>query len=740
MFFAHSLPSHDEGGWQALFIHLTEVSRRAAGLAAPLGLPLAAALAGLAHDLGKYDRRFQDYIRGRGDSVDHSTAGGAILLGMVGAPAERIAAEALAYCILGHHAGLPDRRNGGGSLEARRGQFTDRLDPAWREEITLDLAGIWEELRAHVSPGEEKRGFDLSVAVRMLFSCLVEADFLDTEAFYAPVQGPRPDRTWDALPDLLPTFQARFDAHMGGLGGEGWLNALRRDILRHVRAGAALPPGLFTLTVPTGGGKTLASLGFALDHAAAHGHRRILYAIPFTSIIDQTAAIFRNVLGEEAVLEHHSAIDEEETGNRPREGRDKLRLAMENWAAPVIVTTNVQLFESLYAARPSRARKLHNIAGSVIVLDEAQTLPRKLLRPCLRMLDCLARHWGCSVVFCTATQPSVGEALRGEFTLDPRELAPDPVGLAKRLKRARVVDGGEMDNAALIAALEGVSQGFVVVNSRRHALDLYRAAQAAGLNGLVHLTTRQTAADRARVLEDVRARLKAGTSCRLIATSLIEAGVDLDFPAGWRAKAGLDQILQAAGRINREGRRPEGVLRFFTSADYPVPPEVKALIGDMERSIRAEDFQSLGAIERYFAEIYWRMRGSGQLDAKGICGSFLVSRQGTDFAFRTVAEKFRMIETTMLPVVIPRGVEDVIARLSVEAIPSGALARDLQRHVVLVPEKARARMVACGKAAFAARQVRGDQFCVLEAGDLYHADSGLWWEDAEYLGAEEMVI
>lgn len=357
------------------------------------------------------------------------------------------------------------------------------------------------------------------------------------------------------------------------------------------------------------------------------------------------------------------------------------------------------------------------------------------------MLDCLVRRWGCTIVFCTATQPSVREALRSEIALDLRELAPDPVGLAERLKRARIVDGGEMDNATLIAALAAVPQGFIVVNSRRHALDLYREAQAAGLEGLVHLTTRQTAANRSAVLAAVRKHLKNGTPCRLIATSLIEAGVDLDFPAGWRAKSGLDQILQAAGRVNREGRMPEGgVLTFFTSEAYPVPPEVRALIGDMERAIRAEDFQSLAAIERYFAEVYYRMHRGDQLDAKRILPAFHVSAQGTDFAFRTVAKAFRMIETTMLPVVIPRGVEDLVGQLSDRAVPSGALARALQRHVVLVPEKARARLLTCGKAAFAAPEVRGDQFCVLSAGELYHDDSGLWWEDADYLGVEETVI
>lgn len=243
MFFAYSVPCRDEADWQTLCAHLTAVSSRAARLAEALGLPLAAALAGRAHDLGKHDPRFQAYIRGKGASVDHSTAGGAALCAMAGMPGERIAAEVLAYCILGHHAGLPDRLGDGRSLEARCEAFDHgRLDPAWREEITFDLAGIWEELRGRVSPDDTRRDFDLSVAVRMLFSCLVEADFRDTEAFHAPFAGQHHDREWPALAGRLPEFRARFDRHMAGLAGEGPLNVVRRDILRRVRAGAALPP------------------------------------------------------------------------------------------------------------------------------------------------------------------------------------------------------------------------------------------------------------------------------------------------------------------------------------------------------------------------------------------------------------------------------------------------------------------------------------------------------------------
>lgn len=751
MFFAHSGSPDDESDWQQLRVHLTNVSGLATAFAKALGLPLAAALAGLGHDLGKYDPRFLARIRGRAELVDHSTAGGAILRDLAEASGDRkarFAAEVLAYCILGHHAGLPNYSDDSTShLRHRLEHFDNRLDPAWKAEVALSLDGVAAELVARM--GRETPGFDLSVATRMVFSCLVDADFLDTEAFYAAREGWKPDRCWPKLQERLPELLGNMETCFAGLGTDGELNAVRREILAHVRRGAALPAGLLSLTVPTGGGKTLASLAFALDHAVAHGHERIIYAIPFTSIIDQTATIFRDVLGEDMVLEHHSAIDEER--NERWQGRGKVRLAMENWAAPVVVTTNVQLFESLFAARPSRARKLHNIAGSVIVLDEAQTLPKALLQPCLRMLDCLARYWGCTIVFCTATQPAVQEALKGGVALsEVRELAPRPEALARQLRRARIVDGGEMDNAALVAALRGVEQGFVIVNSRAHALDLFEEAKRAGLGGLVHLTTRQTAAHRREILAKVRRRLapKVAEPCRLIATSLIEAGVDVDFPTGWRAKAGLDQLMQAAGRVNREGLRAldDSRLTFFTSADYPPPREILGLVGDMDRmrEVYADDLQSLDAMETYFREVYARLRARKGLDRERIVDAFTLTRSGTDFAFRDVARRFRMIESTMVPVVIPRGeaAKEAIQNLHAEKIPTGILGRILQPHVVLVPQKARDLLRTSGAAEFMAPTIRGDQFFVLkeERLDLYHEDSGLCWDDAAYLAVEQWNI
>lgn len=756
IYYAHSGTQGDKSDWQTLAEHLSDVARKAAENARPFGLERAAYIAGLFHDLGKYTPEFQRRLDGADIRVDHSTAGAAVLR-QLATGRDAGVAELLAYAILGHHAGLPDRDTADhGSFNRRIERYKNGLDPVWRDEVRFDLTGLMpDDLMTSMAAHKAHAGFDLSVLARFLFSALVDADFKDTEAHYGRLEGRQADRDWPSLQSLLPDLSVRFDAHMAGLGGESEVNRLRRAILAHVRSGAVMAPGLFTLTVPTGGGKTLASLGFALDHAGQHGHRRLIYAIPFTSIIDQVATIFRRVLGEEHVLEHHSAIEEDETRRDRRQrptSRDRLKLAMEDWAAPVIVTTNVQLFESLFAARTSRARKLHNIAGSIIVLDEAQTIPRPLLKPCVRMLDTLARLLGCTIVLCTATQPALGRerpdggaGFPEGLDLAGRELAPDPHGLANRLRRARIERVGAMDNAALVEALRAEQQALVIVNSRRHALELYKEAKAAGLDGLVHLTTRQCAAHRRQILADVRARLDptASRPCRVIATSLIEAGVDVDFPKVWRAEAGLDSIVQAAGRCNREGRRTveDSVVTVFTAPDYEPPGEIKGLVGSMTRSSRKfPDLLSLDAIEDYFGEVYWQA-GPG-LDGKKILESLKMSRAGTDFAFRKVADDFRMIESTMQPVIIlwDGRAKEAVNHLGLEKISSGALARKLQTYVVQVPPRARDLLLRAGHVEFVRPDLRGDQFAVLRKESLYTPEFGLLWEAAEYLAAEDSVI
>ncbi len=716
-------------------------------------------VAGLFHDLGKYDPRFQERLNGASTRVDHSTAGG-WMVREIGGTTHKLMAELVGYAVLGHHAGLPDRRSAEpGSFDIRLQTYTDTLDPVWKAELNPDLCDLKPpEIVKSAAGARDHLGFDLSVLTRFLFSALVDADFRDTEAFYVGLGERTADRDWPSLTCLLPEFRRKFDAHMAGMKPGGPVNPIRRQILDHVRANAGMAPGLYTLSVPTGGGKTLASLGFALDHAARYGHRRIIYAIPFTSVIDQAVTIFRQVLGAEHIIEHHSAIDQDERARRPGEPstRDRMRLAMEDWAAPLVVTTNVQLFESLFAARASRARKLHNIAGSIIVLDEAQTIPRPVLKPCVRMIDTLARLLGCTIVLCTATQPALGRAgaygrpgFPGGLDLEGRELAPDPARLAKQLRRCEIVRGGTMDDAMLVGALSQQPQALIIVNSRQHALELFRAAQAASLDGLAHLTTRQCAAHRRTVLEDARIRLKRGLPCRVVATSLIEAGVDVDFPKVWRAEAGWEQVMQAAGRCNREGKRPvgESIVTVFEAVDHPAPREIADLVADADRALRHhEDIQSLDAMEHYFREVYWRI--DDRLDGR-IAKEAVIPRlrfdpaTGTDFCFRSIGADFKMIDSMMVPVIVPwddsarKSVQD----LSVPQIPSGALARKLQTYIVQVPPKARELLIRNGHADFACPKERGDQFVVLRMNSgKYMEETGLFWEDAVYLSEENTII
>lgn len=744
IFYAHSTPAPNQTDWHLLSEHLLGTAEQAFAFGNTFGAGKAAALAGLLHDLGKYTAAFQARLAGSHAAVDHSTAGAVMVRNLTRSadPRDRIAAELIAYAIAGHHAGLPDWIGTRAALSERLKKPFEPLDKQWQEELAPDL----RDLLPAVELDPERVGFQLAFLGRMIFSCLVDADFRDTEAFYDQIEGRQRDREWPQLPAIINELITRFDAHMQGKKAESSptpVNRLRAKILAHVRGQAGEPTGLFTLTVPTGGGKTLASLGFALDHARRHGLTRIIYAIPFTSVIDQTAAVFREVLGDDLVLEHHSAIEEE--GIRERSGGDKLKLAMEDWAAPVIVTTNVQLFESLFANRPSRCRKLHNIARSMIVLDEAQTIPLPLLRPCVVALDELARNYGTSVILCTATQPALARPkFEGGLELDGRELAPDPPELARQLARVTLRRApAPLHDEELVEALHGQRQGLVIVNSRAHALKLFQQAEAAGLEGVIHLTTRQYPAHRRRILAAVRDALAEDLPCRLIATSLVEAGVDLDFPRVWRAEAGLDQIAQAAGRCNREGRRPieDSLVTVFKAADNPPPPEIRQLVGDFERILdQHEDLLSPVAIQSYFEEVYWRQ--GERLDAKTILARFRLNGSETNFAYRSVAEEFQLIESGLAPVIIAREktARDELQKLAFDHIPSGSIARNLQAYTVQVPPKARSLLIANGHVAFAEEQQRGDQFAVLRTDSLYKCVTGLMWESPDYLGIEQWMV
>ena len=738
-FYAHSLPAgQSESTWQPLAEHLRAVASLAGEFAAAFNGTSWAHTAGLLHDLGKYTKEFQDRIRGSAERVDHATWGACIAVerfGMVG--------HLIAYGIAGHHAGLANG-DGEGSRTSLRDRLSAQLPPLldiWQNE--LELPGSLQPPQGMKPSRHGHQNFSFSFVVRMLFSCLVDADFLDTERFYAHADGKEVPR---GSPHGIEALKEALSSHLDDVARRAKptpVNTERQRILDHVRAQAALPAGLFSLTVPTGGGKTLTSLAFGLDHAAAQGLRRVIYVIPFTSIVEQNAKVFKDALGSlgnEAVLEHHSAYADD-----PREApeaRDKTRLAMENWDMPLVVTTAVQFFESLFADRPSQCRKLHRIAGSVVVLDEAQTLPLKLLRPTLLALDELARNYNCTVVFCTATQPALADEGFRDVIGPMHELAPEPTQLFQRFRRVTVRHAGALTDDDVVARLSQSTQGLCIVNNRLHARALYQAL--AKTPGATHLSTLMCAAHRRQVLDRAREALKQGQPCRLVSTSLIEAGVDVSFPLVLRAEAGLDSVAQAAGRCNREGlwkAEDSEVLIFAADSKWTPPAELKqfAAVAAQVLHKHADDPLSPDAIRAYFEELYWA-RGKRELDQHDLLGQLAASRLDS-LPMDTLALKYRLIETAQESVIVPFDdqAKEAIRDLTFASSLRGP-ARALQPYTIQVPRKVLALLKKVGAIAPVAPERWGEQFMQLVNAELYRKDIGLHWEHPEFLGSASLVL
>ncbi len=748
-FFAHSTSNPDQTDWQGLAEHLISVGDLAAARARLFGAQDAARVAGLLHDLGKYTDDFQKRIAGDAIRVDHASRGA-----MLAVERYQQLGWLLAYGIAGHHAGLAN-----GDVGFERTALSDRLRglglpplrSEWQHEIQLPQHVPLPKLRSH----KERIGFQFAFFARMLFSCLVDADFLDTEAFYDQVSESDQPLQRSATRKLespsLESLREKLDEYLSGFIADSHVNRVRADILAHTRAASELAPGLFSLTVPTGGGKTLASLAFALDHAIRHRLRRVIFVIPFTSIVEQNAAVFRRALGglgERSVLEHHSAFVAAQPAKSDAEryqSKEKLRLAMENWDAPIIVTTAVQFFESLFAARPSQCRKLHNIADSVVILDEAQTLPLKLLRPTVAAIDELARNYRSSVVLCTATQPALRvQDFPGGLEC-VRELAPNPSNLFRELDRVRVRHVGTLDDAELATQLRDLEQVLCIVNNRRHARALFQAL--ADQPGACHLTTLMCAKHRSQVLAEVRMRLKAGEPCRLVSTSLIEAGVDISLPTVYRAEAGLDSVAQAAGRCNRNGERPaeRSEVRVFAAAndDWAPPPELRQFAQAAREILRQPRFRddplSPDAIRAYFRLLYWQ-KGDEQLDAAGLLKICADSRVDS-LPLETLAAKYRLIDSIQMPVIVPFDDEaEALINSLRHADKIGGLARKLQPYLVQLPRNAFDALRNSGAIQPIAPEKWGEQFMCLINMDIYSCDFGVWWENPSFLSTASTVL
>ena len=711
--------------------HSFTVSRLAAEFAAAFSASGWACWAGGWHDLGKFREGFQRYIlqcndpnahiegRVQGKEKTHSAAGA--LWAQEYFPAidpkfGPLRARVLAYLIAGHHAGLDDWFGG---LEVRLGQqdAKNELADALRADIPPDfLKPDWplpdmQAIRAE-KPGDIPGRFALWV--RMLFSCLVDADFLNTEAFMSPEKTEAREKLM-SLAEMESRLAQRLEK-ISKLADDTAVNKKRAEVLQNCLDKAELPPGIFTLTVPTGGGKTLSSLAFALRHARLHKKRRVIYAIPYTSIIEQTAAIFREIFGEENVVEHHSNIEVDE-----QQETQSSRLACENWAAPLIVTTNVQLLESLFARRTSRCRKLHNLVGSVIILDEAQLLPVDYLQPVIDVLRLLVQDYGVTLVLCTATQPALitherfdkSSALRGFAANESREIMGDVSHLYAALKRVRFhlpADFTQRQSwetlAPEIAAHEAV---LAIVGRRRDARELYTALKKENSEGLWHLSGLMCAKHRRDTIAAIKAALLArwrGESTapiRVVSTQLVEAGVDIDFPVVYRALAGLDSIAQAAGRCNREGLLEYGDVHVF------IPPH-DAPSGLLRQAAQATTTLWRGLQQgadpmgvECFPEFFHKLYTDAKLDTKGICDLLRVKDESLHVGFHSAAENFRLIDEADGATVFVRyqahendGSFDKLLSMLKQKGPERWLLRQLQGYGVSIYRHDLERLIAQG--------------------------------------------
>ena len=670
-------PSRENDRWQTLRAHTEGVTVRLEHhlryLTLPNNIPELlpyAKLTGYLHDLGKYREDFQKYRLGWNPqtaqkedfgkkAVPHSDAGAKVMQYRM--DADRETGNELPFVIANHHGRLKD-------VDA----LVKRLGDVKEEEVfaLLELAGDdfpeLVELYNSDLPDLPLEQTERAFLIRLLLGALVDADRLDTEEHGSPSKTDL--RTQHAAEqNEMALLLARAEAEQAEKAAKDaqnpqLINALRRQMYEDAVDQATAPTGFFRLTMPTGGGKTLTSLAFALGHAQHHGLRRVVYAVPFTTIIDQTAKEFRRILEQERdfkVLEHHSNMELKEREESYENQTTAPELATENWDASIIVTTTVRLFqETLFGTRTAQLRRLHNLSGSVIVLDEAQSLPAHLLEPTLDALQFLVKYASCTVVLCTATQPALDERLGFPSLKGIRDLVPEATRYFDALKRVdyefRLSEPTPWPELA--DELKQKDQVLCIVNTRQHAKDLYTLL---GGEDAFHLSTNMCPVHRKRELETVRQRLRAGQPCRVVSTQLIEAGIDVDFPSVYRAVGPLEAIVQAAGRCNREGLLKDdmgnlkrGNVVVFLPADHTMP------MGDYQIRERLAvttlnedvDLHDPEVFAPYFRKVYTNV--SLAPNVKLYSGETPFQKAHAELYFGQVANAYQMIEGEMVPVIV----------------------------------------------------------------------------------------
>lgn len=689
--YAHTNGPEKEN-WQLLSDHLISVAELAAGFSRNEDVSKLAYLAGLFHDLGKYSAAYQNRLINQGQKVDHSTAGAQEIKKLWKNSEKNFLATLVSYCVSGHHTGLPDY----GSISDLPSEPTlfARLHRSLEDysayQTEVDLNTLDEYTYPNLEPTTKTGQFTFSFLTRMVYSMVVDADFQDTETFMDAC--PKPRGRYPALASL----NARLDQHMERFANcqKSIINDLRQGILTSAKARAFDNQGFFSLTVPTGGGKTLASLNFALRHAVEHNLDRVIYVVPYTTIIEQNAKVIKDALGEQNILEHHSNFDWDIFS--PDQGLDvrsddadsslqsRLKLATENWDIPIVVTTNVQFFESLFAHKSSRCRKLHNIANSVVIFDEAQNLPMEFLKPSLLAVTELVWNYGVSAVFCTATQPELTQFFPPGVTV--QEIMPAPKELYNKFRRIEVISLGKQTDQEIADRIQQYEQALCIVNTRKHALGLYNMLNP---TGTYHLSTLMYPNHRKRVINEIRMRLAEGSPCKVISTQLLEAGVDLDFPVGFRALTGLDSIIQAGGRVNRNRRKELAPLYVFE----PETEFIKRNPGFVQQSSdvtkmvlrnwEGKDPISTDAIQYYYNQLY-NLQSAHAFDNKRILDYF--EKEGVkdlEFDFRKASEDFSIIGDETISVIVPIETEAItlLDQLRWSDYPQ-SLARKLQSYSV----------------------------------------------------------
>ncbi len=699
--------------------HLRETANRAGNFAADFGNKDWGEIAGFWHDLGKFLPAWQKYlcrksgydpeahIEESNNRPNHSTAG--TILSIIKLEKKYLkASRLLAYVIGGHHAGLPDwyahldnrLLDDDGNLNSSEVELIKTIPDA-KQFIEKPIPRSFPSVFSNITSKEKQvEGLEhLHLWVRMLFSCLVDADFLDTEKYM--------DEKIRSGYHSLSELKDLFDKYMTEKKSDNKLNLKRNEILELCRTKASLPPGFFSFTVPTGGGKTLSSMAFALGHALKYNKKRIILAIPYTSIIEQTAKVFKYgtdndeeiqeriknnklLFGEDQVVEHHSNLD-------PGEETSKNRLASENWDAPIITTTNVQLFESLFANRTSACRKLHNISNSIIILDEAQMLPQGYLKPVLSVLKGLVNYFGVTVVFMTATQPAIAGKIGSapntfEGVKNVTELIDDPASLSKDFKRVEIKfpsDLGQRKEWNDIAEeLRTYEQVLCIVNTRNDCRKLHSLMP----EGTIHLSAFMCGEERSEIISEIKNRLRLGNPVRVVSTQLVEAGVDIDFPVVYRAFAGLDSIAQAAGRCNRENKLPDPGKVIVFNPPKPSPPGLLRKGEDACKAIIRNDQNRELTPQLYSADFKYLYTNLNSFDEADFYNHLVKDAPDFAFQFRTYAQKFNLIDAgKQISIVIwyeskRKGVNslDLIKKLKY-GDPSRELLRKLQRFIVNVP-------------------------------------------------------